>query len=166
MSVVSGGFGYEGSGGVGGDLGPLDILTGRAQVEGLLDDGDDVGGDLSGRGCGIGAGCPLQKIRNAIELGFRGVDFDVHSDLHGVPKCWRASCASVTHMDQQVRNASEFRATALLFSAAFDRSMITATDKKTAGLSVGGFDGRSPLTAPHEVDNAGPSFFRPTAARK
>jgi len=44
-------------------------------------------------------------------------------------------------MDQQVRNASEFRAMALLFSGAFDRSMITATDKKTAGLSVGGFDG-------------------------
>jgi hypothetical protein len=27
------------------------------------------------------------------------------------------------------------------FQGLFDRSMITATDRKTAGLSVGGFDG-------------------------
>jgi hypothetical protein len=42
-------------------------------------------------------------------------------------------------MDQRGRNASEFRAIALLFSAGLDRSMISgAGDKKAAGLAVGG----------------------------
>src|ERR1700752_3544699 len=105
------------------------------------------------------SGMPSSGVSGALTLTFIVISM-------GFLSAGALAARRVTHMDQQVRNASEFRAMALLFSGAFDRSMITATDKKTAGLSVGGFDGRSPLTAPHEVDNAGPSFFRPTAARK